>query len=285
MRWLLILLAGLLLLKFLVVLLEPRLVFFPYRGEDRSPVDLGIRHTATRIATADGEQLAAWLLEPEHPIADVVYFHGNGGNLSVWLPVLAGLYEKGLRVLAIDYRGYGLSTGRPSERGLYEDAKAVGRYAITQRAESAADRPLVFWGRSLGGAVAAFAARELSPDGLILESTFPDKAAVVRSNPVLRVLNTLSGYRFSTVDMLAGFPNPVLVIHGTRDSVIPHRLGRDLYDRLSAPKQWLEVPGTDHNDLIEPENDLYWTRVRQFVEDLPRTAAKRQRASERISRP
>ena len=67
----------------------------------------------------------AWQLEPEWPIADVVYFHGNGGNLSIWLPVFATLHASGLRVLAVDYRGYGLSTGRPSEAGVYRDAVAV----------------------------------------------------------------------------------------------------------------------------------------------------------------
>jgi uncharacterized protein len=268
MRYFVIPIAAGLLLKLLVVMVEPRLVFFPSRGEDRTPVDLGIRHTAIRIATTDGEQLAAWLLEPEQPIADVVYFHGNGGNLSVWLPVLAGLHAKGFRVLAVDYRGYGVSTGKPSERGLYRDAEAAVRYAAQQRHESDAQRPLIFWGRSLGGPVAASATRVVRPDGLILESTFPDKAAVVRSNPLLRVLNTLSGYRFPTVDMLADFPRPVLVIHGTGDSVIPHPLGVDLYERLRAPKQLLEIPGADHNDLIPPTNETYWTPVRQFVEDL-----------------
>jgi uncharacterized protein len=268
MRWLLIIVVSGLLLKVLVVVIEPRLVFFPYRGEDRTPADFGIRHTTIRIATTDGEQLAAWVLEPEQPIADVVYFHGNGGNLSVWLPVLAGLSQKGLRVLAVDYRGYGLSSGKPSERGLYRDAEAVVRYAARQRQESGARRPLIFWGRSLGGPVAASATRVVLPDGLILESTFPEKAAVVRSNPLLRVLNVMSGYRFPTVDLLADFSRPVLVIHGTGDSVIPHPLGVDLYERLRAPKQLLELPGADHNDLIAPENEAYWTRVRQFVEDL-----------------
>jgi len=269
MRWLLIPIVAGLLLKLLVVMVEPRLVFFPSRGEDRTPADLGIPHTAVRIATTDGEQLAAWLLEPEQPIADVVYFHGNGGNLSVWLPVLAGLHAKGFRVLAVDYRGYGLSTGKPSERGLYRDAEAVVRYAARQRQESGARRPLIFWGRSLGGPVAASATRVVRPDGLILESTFPDKAAVVRSNPLLRVLNVLSRYQFPTVDILADFSRPVLVIHGTADSVVPYPLGVHLYEQLRAPKQLLEIPGADHNDLIAPENVPYWTRVRQFIDGLP----------------
>jgi fermentation-respiration switch protein FrsA (DUF1100 family) len=266
MRWLLLLVVAGLLLKLLITVIEPRLVFFPSAGEDRTPGELGIRYTAVRIATTDGERLAAWLLEPDAPIADVVYFHGNGGNLSVWLPILAGLQQQGLRVLAIDYRGYGLSSGRPSERGLYRDAEAAVRHLAMLRRESSVDRPLVFWGRSLGGPVAAAAARVVTPDGLILESTFADKAAVVRANPLLRILNALSGYRFSTVEMLEHFSNPVLVIHGTRDSVIPYPLGRALYERLRAPKSFLDIPGADHNDAIGPQQRVYWTQIRQFVD-------------------
>ena len=268
MRWLLLLVVAVVLLKLLVVTIEPRLVFFPHGGEDRTPGELGIQYTAIRIDTSDGERLAAWQLEPEQPIADVVYFHGNGGNLSLWLPVLAGLHAQGLRVLAIDYRGYGQSSGTPSESGLYRDAEAVARYAAMRRQDAATRRPLVFWGRSLGGPVAAAATRVVQPDGLVLESTFPDKSAVVRSNLLLRGLNAFSRYRFSTLDTLARFPNPVLVIHGTRDSVIPHALGLELHGRLRPPKQFLEVAGADHNDVIAPDREPYWAGVRQFVDAL-----------------
>jgi fermentation-respiration switch protein FrsA (DUF1100 family) len=267
MRWLLFLVLAVLLLKAVVVVLEPRLVFFPSAGQDRTPEEAGIRFTPIRIPAGDGEQLAAWLLEPDRPVADVVYFHGNGGNLSVWLPVLAGLEQQGLRVLAVDYRGYGLSSGRPSEAGLYRDAEAAVRYAVTLR-QDAGTRPLVFWGRSLGGPVAAAATRVVKPDGLILESTFADKAAVLRGNPPLRLLNVFSRYRFPTAGMLEHFDRPVLVIHGTRDSVIPHALGLELYERLRAPKDFLEIPGADHNDLIPPEHQSYWTRILRFVKDL-----------------
>src|SRR5688500_4939100 len=178
--------AGLAMFKALIGAFEPRLVFFPSAGEDRTPASDGIAYEAVRIRTSDGESLVAWQLEPDDPIADVVYFHGNGGNLSVWLPVLASLHAHRLRVLAVDYRGYGLSSGRPSEEGVYRDAEAVAQHAARRRATPAA-RPLVFWGRSLGGPIAAAATHTVRPDGLVLESSFADKAAVIRSNPVLRM--------------------------------------------------------------------------------------------------
>ena len=256
--------AGLAMFKALIGALEPRLVFFPSAGEDRNPESLGIGYEAVRIQTSDGESLVAWQLEPQDPIADVVYFHGNGGNLSVWLPVFAALHAHQLRVLAVDYRGYGLSSGRPTEEGVYRDADAVVQYAARGRAKSAR-RPLVFWGRSLGGPIAAAATRVVRPDGLILESSFADKAAVIRSHPVLRMLNVFGAYRFETVKLLADFRGPVLVLHGNRDSVVPFALGRELYSRLETPKRFVEISGADHNDLIDAARADYWTPVLEFV--------------------
>ena len=259
--------AGLAMFKALIGALEPRLVFFPAAGEDRNPASLGIAYEAVRIQTSDGERLVAWQLEPKDPIADVVYFHGNGGNLSVWLPVFAALHVHNLRVLAVDYRGYGLSSGRPSEEGVYRDAEAVVKHATAGTPKSAG-RPLVFWGRSLGGPIAAAATRVVRPDGLILESSFADKAAVVRSHPVLRMLNVFGAYRFDTVKLLTDFSGPVLVIHGNRDAVVPFALGRELHERLTIPKRFVEIAGADHNDLIDPARTDYWTPVLEFVAAL-----------------
>jgi pimeloyl-ACP methyl ester carboxylesterase len=259
--------AGLVMFKTLIGALESRLVFFPYAGEDRTPASLGIAFDAVRLTTSDGETLIAWQLEPDEPIADVVYFHGNGGNLSLWLPVFAALHAHKLRVLAVDYRGYGLSSGRPSEDGVYRDAEAVAQQAARGRVKSA-DRPLVFWGRSLGGPIAAAASRVVRPDGLILESSFADKAAVVRSQPVLRMLNVFGAYRFETVNLLRDFRNPVLVLHGNRDSVVPFALGRELYSRLETPKRFVEISGADHNDVIDAARADYWTPVLEFVAAL-----------------
>jgi fermentation-respiration switch protein FrsA (DUF1100 family) len=266
-RLLIAVIVGGLVLKGIVSALEPKLVFFPYKGENDSPASFGVPYQTIRIDTADGERLVAWQLEPARPVADVVYFHGNGGNLSVWLPILASLARLQLRVLAIDYRGYGLSTGTPSEDGVYRDADAVVRYAATHRPAGSA-RPLVFWGRSLGGAVAASATRVVTPDGLILESTFVDKAAVVRAHPVLRMLNVFASYRFATAEMLKDYRNPVLVMHGDRDSVIPHALGRELYERLSPPKQLVSIAGGDHNDLFDASRTAYWQPVLDFIARL-----------------
>jgi pimeloyl-ACP methyl ester carboxylesterase len=252
-------------LKALVGSLEPRLVFFPHQGEDGNPAALGIRYEAVPLTTSDGERLIAWQLEPDVPLADIVYFHGNGGNLSLWLPVLATLHRLSYRVLAVDYRGYGRSSGAPSEEGLYRDAEATVRHAARHRSSP---RPLVFWGRSLGATVAASATHIVQPDGLILESGFPEKAAVIRTHLLFRALNILSSYRFPTVELLGDFRKPVLVLHGTRDSIIPFALGRELFERLEAPKQFVAIEGADHNDFFEEGRTAYWTPISRFINGL-----------------
>jgi hypothetical protein len=255
--------VGGLVLKGVIGALESKFVFFPYKGEDQTPASLGIPYRVVPLTTSDGERLVAWQLEPERPVADVVYFHGNGGNLSVWLPVLSSLYRHNLRVLAVDYRGYGLSTGSPSESGVYLDAEAVARHAESHRAGTGG--PLVFWGRSLGGPIAASATRVAAPDGLILESTFADKAAVAGTQPLLRTLNWFAAYRFPTVELLRDFRKPVLVLHGDRDSIVPMPLGRDLYRRLESPKRFVAISGADHNDFFDPSRSAYWTPVLDFI--------------------
>jgi fermentation-respiration switch protein FrsA (DUF1100 family) len=257
--------AVVVLLKLAVSRLEPKMVFFPLPGEDDTPASLRIRYSAVKLRAADGVQIAAWQLEPDEPKADIVYFHGNGGNLSLWLPVYATLHSFAYRVLAFDYRGYGVSEGTPSERGLLLDAEAVARHAARARTSG---RPLVYWGRSLGGPVAAAAARGAPPAALVLESTFPDKVSVVRWNPVFRLLNLFSSYRFDTVGPLRGFDRPVLIVHGDADTIIPYSLGQELFEKLDAPKRFVTLRDADHNDLFDARHEAYWTPIRAFIDAL-----------------
>jgi fermentation-respiration switch protein FrsA (DUF1100 family) len=172
---------------------------------------------------------------------------------------------QGFRVLAVDYRGYGLSTGTPTEDGVYRDAEAAVRHAAAQRTPG---RPLVFWGRSLGVPIAASATRAVMPDALVLESGFPDKASVVRGHLVLRALNVFGAYRFSTIELLGGFQKPVLVVHGDADSVIPFALGEELFARIDAPKAFARITGADHNDFFSANHAAYWTPILAFLDRL-----------------
>ena len=244
---------------------ESRLAFFPMRGEQRTPEAFGIAFTAITLQTADGEKIRAWHLPRATPRARVLYFHGNGGNLSLWSDVLAGIWHQGFDIVALDYRGYGLSSGSPSERGLYRDVDALLAHTPQQPHASA---PLVYWGRSLGTVMAAYAAAQRAPDGVILESGFPTMRSVLETQPITWLFSWLSSYTFPTADWMSTVRAPVLVLHGDKDRVIRYRLGQRLFDRLSGPKRFVTLPGVDHNDLMPAEWPLYWDAVREFADSL-----------------
>jgi uncharacterized protein len=248
-----------------VRLVEPGLAFFPLRGEDDTPASFGVPFEALDLTTADGELVHAWWMPHESARATVLYLHGNGGHLSMWAPVLVGIWRQGHSVFALDYRGYGRSSGRPSEAGLYQDVAAAvaAVHARTDRGSA----PVVYWGRSLGAVMAARAAHERAPDGLILEAGFPSMRAVLEGSPFW-LLSWFSSYRFPASQWLEGVTAPTLVLHGERDSVIPFHLGQRLFESVRGPKQFVAIPGGDHNDPEPAEPEGYWAAVREFTEGL-----------------
>jgi hypothetical protein len=267
-RTLAFLLVLLFVLAVLVRLAEPRLVFFPMGGEFATPADRGLPFEAITLTTSDGERVHAWWMPHERPAALVVYFHGNGGNLSVWLDVLARVHRRGFSVFAMDYRGYGLSTGSPTEPALYRDVEAVLEHL--PRLPRSDGTPVVYWGRSLGTAMAAYAGTRTRPDGIVLEAGFPSARAVTRSSPILFVLSMLATVRFPTADYMREAHVPALVIHGTADSVIPYHLGVELHATLPEGTPFLSVEGGDHNDLEPPRPAEYWAAIDAFVRGLRR---------------
>jgi fermentation-respiration switch protein FrsA (DUF1100 family) len=250
--------------------LEQRIAFFPFTGEDVTPRTFGLPFDALTIPTADGERLHAWRMEVAAPRARVLYFHGNGGNLSNWAPILAAIVKRGYSVAAIDYRGYGLSTGRPTERGLYHDADAFVR-SVWADADSRI--PLVFWGRSLGTPIAAYAATVRTPAGLVIESGFPDARSIVRGSLLFTILSPFATYRFPTAELVNRARVPVLQLHGDRDSVIPFALGQELSARIEGTKQFVVIAGGDHNDGAPQDPAAYWGAIERFVAGLTRPTA------------
>ena len=275
-RTVLAVIAAAAILAVVVRLLEPRLAFFPSAGETTTPRDFGVDYEPLTIETADGERLRAWLIprtqhlaqstqhlapSTQHPL--VVYFHGNGANLSNWAPIVTAIADQGYSVLAFDYRGYGVSTGRPTEKGLYRDVDAILDHVWTKMKPSA---PVIYWGRSLGVSMAAYAATKHAPAGLILESGFPDARSLFRAPSPMALLALFSTYRFPAARFLRDSQVPVLVMHGDADTVIPYEQGRALYEWIGAPKQFVTIRGADHNDAAPSDEGAYWSAVRDFVD-------------------
>ena len=216
--------------------------------------------------TADGERLQVWHLPRADAQAQVVYFHGNGGNLSIWSDALVGLSRQRYDVIAFDYRGYGLSTGRPSEEGLYRDVDAVidlARPVAPPRSTAALLGPV---SRHHDGRVC----RRLR--ALQMESFWKQAFhRCARSRNQSSVVAAVVGveHRFPTAEWMTKVRAPVLVLHGDADSVIPFRLGRRLHDAIPGPKRFVTIPGGDHNDVSPRSGEAYWDAIAEFVRSLP----------------
>jgi fermentation-respiration switch protein FrsA (DUF1100 family) len=265
--------AGMFVLAVVVRAMEAEMAFFPSPGEDATPASYGLPYSPLTLATSDGERLRVWHLQRADARAQILYFHGNGGNLSVWADILVGLWRRGFDVIAVDYRGYGRSTGRPSEAGLYRDVDAA--VGLVHGRVRLANRPLLYWGRSLGATMAAYAASTRAPEGVVLEAGFPSVRSVLEGNPLMWMLSWLSSYRFPTAEWMRSVKAPTLVIHGDADSVIPFRLGQRLHDGITGPKQFVTIRGGDHNDAIPPDAAAYWKAVDDFLEMVISSSAPR----------
>ena len=219
----------------------------------------------------DGERLRSWSLPRATARARIVYFHGNGGICRC---VADCGWNRAARILRVrvDYPGYGVSTGRPTEQGMYRDVDAVVERFWR---DSSGDAPVVY-GPSLGVAMAAYAATIRVPDGLILESGFPDARSLIRKSPLLAFLALFSTYRFPCREFVnrLGTPVPVLVVHGDDDHVVPIPQGRALFDAVAAPKRFVTIRGGDHNDLAPSDADTVWAAVGGFVESLQRAGSE-----------
>jgi hypothetical protein len=259
--------VGVVAVALLVRWMEPRIAFYPTPGETETPREYGLPFEALDVATPEGDRLRAWIMRAPNARANIVYFHGNAGNLSNWAPVLAGIVRHGYSVFAFDYRGYGLSSGRPTELGLYHDAGIIANRAWNDDAGAV---PRIYWGRSLGATMAAYAATARTPDGLILESGFANARAAIRDSPVLVILSLLGTYRFPTAEFANRTKRSALVMHGTSDSVIPFAAGRELFEALAGPKQFVALEGGDHNDIAPRQAEPYWSAIDRFVASLHR---------------
>lgn len=228
-------------------LTQDRMIYFPQVGgvARLTPAQVKLPFEDVRIPTADGVTLAAWWV-PAAPLRGVVLlFHGNAGSIADRIMYLPHFHAMGYAVLLVDYRGYGESTGKPSEQGTYLDAQAAWQWLTVARGIKPGDIVLV--GESLGGAVAAELAARVQPRALVLVSTFtsvPDLGSEIY--PWLPV-RLISRYRYDTLAHVRNYRGPVLIAHSREDEIVPFAHGERLIAAAPGDKAMLEMRG-GHND-------------------------------------
>lgn len=197
---------------------------------------------AVDIRTDDGERIDGWWLPPPAGHGVVVFLHGSPGTLAGTVDILGELARRGFGLLAIDYRGYGGSTGSPSERGLTADARAA--YDFARKAAPAA--PIAAFGESLGTGVAVALAGQRKLAGLLLNSPFASLPRHWQMHALPLPYRWLMTERFDSEAAIAAVPAPVLILAGTGDAQTPVGEARRLYAAAHEPKTLIEVPGVGH---------------------------------------
>jgi fermentation-respiration switch protein FrsA (DUF1100 family) len=246
---------------------QRRLIYFPDRNVP-TPAAAGLSGVdAVEMPLEDGGTVHAWFLPSLNPPArfTVIVFNGNAGNRAYRVPLAAALRRHGLAVLLFDYRGYGGNAGTPTQQGLEADARAAHAY-VTARADVRPDR-VVYFGESIGTAVATVLAVHHPPAALILRSPFTSLADVGRIHYPILPVRWLLRDRFATIDAITAVRSPVLVIAGDRDGIVPVELSRRLFANVTASKEMVIVPWADHNDeaLLDGEQ-----MIRSIVDFLGR---------------
>lgn len=245
---------------------QERFVYFPElpsRQVTATPADIGLAFEAVRLGTADGETLAGWYIPAPAARGTLLYLHGNGGNIGHRLDPIAVFHRLGLNILIIDYRGYGDSSGKPSEEGTYQDALAAWDY-LTQEKRHMPDR-IVLFGESLGGSIAARLAARQTPAGLVIYASFTSAPELAQALYPIFPASRLARYRYDTRAALGSVNCPLLILHSPEDEIIPFSHGQALLAAAREPKRLVELRG-GHNDALLLGREVYARAVGEFLQ-------------------
>jgi uncharacterized protein len=230
-----------------VLFFEQRAFIFPIPQAFRTtPAAAGFAEAEEQVlTTADGEKVIVWHVpaKPGHSV--VLFFHGNGDFLAGLVGRFRNITQDGTGLVALSYRGYAGSTGRPSEQGLLLDAEATYAFAL---ARYDAER-IVAWGFSLGSGVATALAAAHPVGKLVLEAPYTSIADIAAAGLPLIPVNWLIRDPFRSDQRIARVKVPLLIMHGEQDSTIPITLGERLFALAREPKQFVRFPEGGHNDL------------------------------------
>ena len=240
-------LAGIVL--FAAGCMADRVIFQPPGGTPAVP-------GTTMLEVAAGLSVAVLYLPPPEGGYMLLYSHGNAEDLGSVRYRIRQYAERGYGVAAYDYEGYGQSGGEPSEAAACRDIERVWRYLVEER--GVPPESIVIYGRSVGSGPSCFLAEKVPARALVLEAPFKSTFSVVG-------MGWLPFDRFRNIDRVAKINLPLLIIHGTRDTVVPYSHGEALFEAAAGPKRLYTVEGGGHNNLLFKAGERYWETLREFL--------------------
>lgn len=226
------------------------------------PSDIGLKYEDVRLETADNVVIHGWLMTVDKPKGVVIFCHGNAGNISHRVDNLRLFAELGFSVLIFDYRGYGQSSGKPTEAGTYLDGEAVYDYLV--EVKEIKPEKIVVFGRSMGAAIATYIASKRKCGGLIIESAFTSVPDIGQQLYPFLPVRLLSRYSYDSKARLKTIHCPVLVAHSPNDEIIPFSHGEQLFQVANQPKSFLTMKG-GHNDGYYTTGKYYFDELDKFL--------------------
>jgi uncharacterized protein len=255
--------AGYLALVALMYVAQRSLMYFPETVRT-PPAEAGLAQAEeVMLNTPDGGQVVVWHIAPRGNRPVWLYFHGNGGALRYRVDRFRDLTAQGEGLVALSYRGYGGSTGRPTEAGLIDDARAAYDFVVKRYP---AER-IVLWGESLGSGVALALAAERPVARVVLEAPFLSAVDVAAGVYPFLPVRLLMKDQFRSDLRVTKVAAPILVLHGDRDEVVPIASGQRLYQLITSPKRFVRIAGGGHENL---GSFGAFEQARTFVQDAPK---------------
>jgi fermentation-respiration switch protein FrsA (DUF1100 family) len=245
--------------------IENLFLFFPQKKFDFLPESFRLNYKDVHFVTEDGNTLHGWFFpgERDHPV--ILHFHGNSGNISHRLELVRHLLQRGLQVFIFDYRGYGKSEGRPSEKGIYQDGVAAYDYLVQK--EGILPGHIALHGHSMGAAAALEVALNRGVKSVILESAFTSTKDMAKTMPLSFLLTPFLPANYNNLEKVARLHIPKLIIHGDSDEVVPFSMGERLFASAAQPKYFLRLKGAGHNDTCLKGGKAYLDVIERFAED------------------
>ncbi|MBX2827406.1 MAG: lysophospholipase [Flavobacteriaceae bacterium] len=237
-----------LLIALLMFMLQEKLIFLPTTLPQEYPYTFQQDFEELFLETDDGARLNALHFKTHNPKGLILYFHGNAGDLSRWGNVTSYFNQFDYDVLVMDYRTYGKSTGKLSEKALYKDAQLF--YDTAK--ELYAEQDIVVYGRSLGTTFATYVAAQNQPQRLILETPFYGLETLAKERYWFLPVSGLLRYKFPNWKHAERVSCPITILHGTEDNVVPYSSGKQLYETLPKDQgKLVTISGGAHNNLID----------------------------------
>ena len=250
-------------------LVESFFIYFPQSRFDFTPEEFRLQYKEAYFNTEDGNQLHGWLFPSEKDGPVILHFHGNAGNISHRLDLVQPFLGKGFSVFLVDYRGFGKSSGRPSEPGLYKDGLAAWSYLVEK--ERIAPERIMLHGHSIGAAIAIEVALQKKVRGLVIESAFTSTKDMAKTMALFALFSPVFPAHYNNLEKIPRVSVPKLVIHGERDEIVPFAMGQKLFEAATDPKFFYPVKDAGHNDVFIVGGEKYFQIFVDFAGNAKRT--------------